>query len=811
MSSPADIERIKNAFNEADKGGAGKITREALCQIFRSLESDWSDEDLKDLFDLCDPNKDGFIRYASFVNFIMQDDGTDPDDGDDTDDDGNNDMMEKQVELGNVTLDLTQKLQKQDFVMLAVRLGEDKREAGDTFDELEARLKEEKEDVGDGIELHEFMMDLQIEMEDKEALIVLAQKMGEVWAQRDKKEADPQEAHANSALNVGIDKLLRKGVDFHRPVEDSWKLFEEDIVNLSDASKDMINQYKDKQAEFLELVKKHDYDPPMLHCNAGQTGNREKCVHSVDKIIKDCKAAGTKFTDPEWDMMKDPRGVLYVDKKAPGFDCTVGKPAAYKRLTEITKNPVVFKGGIKAGDIRQGQIGTCFLLGAVGAIAGNCGKALKKIFIKYDTEIGVYGIRLNLDGEWVHVIVDDVFPVNSYGQLLYAGCKDVDETWVPLMEKAFCKLHTCYEMCDGGRPSEAIASFFGGASGRFIVDKKQKEDPKLYFKVLKQARDRGWLLTTGFNPPKAGAAGGAQGKCGEAVLASGLVGGHVYSVLKMVEAGGVQLVQCRNPWGTGEWTGKWSDANKHGEWTPEMVKACDKSFEDDGKFWMAIEDFVADTNGVDFARVFGPQWKKISHYRRFSSKGDLKATAQWAYKAGAEDEISFDAKEEVEVESFNKGWWFGHTANHPTNGFFPGNYVKINDRPVARFDLFGEPYEGKTSMSVAILMMQPNSHLHRKFYKRKEDGLNYKDTSYPRVSLVVLDADGNKAMKKEGKKRILSGDFELKGKGVWRVYAYSVDGTGADFCLRAYVKDGNATFKEVDGCQITEIANIINT
>ena len=23
--------------------------------------------------------------------------------------------------------------------------------------------------------------------------------------------------------------------------------------------------------------------------------------------------------------------------------------------------------------------------------------------------------------------------------------------------QAYCKLHTCYEMCDGGRPSEAFA------------------------------------------------------------------------------------------------------------------------------------------------------------------------------------------------------------------------------------------------------------------------------------------------------------------------------------------------------------------
>merc|ERR1740121_2897947 len=62
--------------------------------------------------------------------------------------------------------------------------------------------------------------------------------------------------------------------------------------------------------------------------------------------------------------------------------------------------PMLFKGGARPGDIVQGQIGTCFLLGAMGAVVAHNEQAVERMFIKYDVDIGVYGIRFCLDGEW---------------------------------------------------------------------------------------------------------------------------------------------------------------------------------------------------------------------------------------------------------------------------------------------------------------------------------------------------------------------------------------------------------------------------
>jgi len=50
----------------------------------------------------------------------------------------------------------------------------------------------------------------------------------------------------------------------------------------------------------------------------------------------------------------------------------------------------------------------------------------------------------------------------------------------------------------------------------------------------------------------------------------GIVEGHAYSVLDCQDIDGNQLVQLRNPWGSSEWKGDWSDQDKK-NWTAKRV------------------------------------------------------------------------------------------------------------------------------------------------------------------------------------------------------------------------------------------------
>jgi len=242
-----------------------------------------------------------------------------------------------------------------------------------------------------------------------------------------------------------------------------------------------------------------------------------------------------------------------------------------------------------------------------------------------------------------------------------------------------------------------------------------------------------------------------------------------------------------------------------------MKKATGYVGSNDGKFWMSVKDFVRNTRGANYARVFGPNWGKISQYKRFL-QSKMEATAQWEYQAGSKDEISFKSGDQIEVQAFAEAWWMGNVVGKNKSGFFPGNYVQLNDRPIARFDLVGTPNEGITGpMTVVAMVLQPNVQMQRKFYRRKEDGQNYKDLSYGCIQLVVVGPDGKVAAKKTGKKRCVWAELKLPGGGEWRIYALSVDGTGGAYTMRVYVRDGTATLTEKAGASIDEVTKVLGT
>ena len=219
-----------------------------------------------------------------------------------------------------------------------------------------------------------------------------------------------------------------------------------------------------------------------------------KCKAKVDKIVKDCHALNQKYNDPSFDLHKrrDCLGALSTyssDEDAVETVVSSVQPKSVKRVRQIFEKPEFFVDGATADDVRQGDVGDCWFLSALSALccmeAEELGNLVERICVKRDEAVGVYGFVFFRDGEWRSEIVDDKLYLrlpdynemgespdmryllkyikekdraevyrktvqNNSDALLYAKSAHKDETWVPLIEKAYAKAHGDYAAIDGG-------------------------------------------------------------------------------------------------------------------------------------------------------------------------------------------------------------------------------------------------------------------------------------------------------------------------------------------------------------------------
>ena len=70
----------------------------------------------------------------------------------------------------------------------------------------------------------------------------------------------------------------------------------------------------------------------------------------------------------------------------------------------------------------------------------------------------------------------------------------------------------------------------------------------------------------------------------------GLVSGHAYSLIKIINVQGETLLKLRNPWGKTIWKGEWSFNSSR--WTTALRDKYNyHRSPDDGSFYMSLKDF----------------------------------------------------------------------------------------------------------------------------------------------------------------------------------------------------------------------------
>ncbi|GAM89994.1 hypothetical protein ANO11243_080340 [Dothideomycetidae sp. 11243] len=397
-----------------------------------------------------------------------------------------------------------------------------------------------------------------------------------------------------------------------------------------------------------------------------------ECIAAVNQIVRECKRVNMRYRDPHFDIEfdlklnirdcldsidapfsvekhtrhtgndSDSEASVPLERKRRG-------PRSAKRVTEIFKNPRFFVDGASAADVRQGKAGDCYFLAAVGALGEKSG-LIDKICVHRDEQVGVYGFVFHRDGEWIHTIVDDklYLTMSDYREgsraknawtavanratseqeyratfqtgsraLYFAQCSDENETWLPLLEKAYAKAHGDFQSIEGGFTGEAIEDLTGGVTTElFATDILDKD--KFWTEEMRHVGDKFLFgctigLLDRWNAPSRAPDEYHQG----------IHPMHAYTILRATEYEGERLVQVRNPWGYYEWTGRWSDGSE--QWTPKAMEALNHRFGDDGVFWISFDDLLNEYQFLDRTRLFDESWHICQQWTSF----DVRWTADY--------------------------------------------------------------------------------------------------------------------------------------------------------------------------------------
>jgi Calpain family cysteine protease len=78
------------------------------------------------------------------------------------------------------------------------------------------------------------------------------------------------------------------------------------------------------------------------------------------------------------------------------------------------------------------------------------------------------------------------------------------------------------------------------------------------------------------------------------------------------------LCQLRNPWGSGEWTGDWSDNSPL--WTEELRKKVGCVAADDGTFHIPYEDYLRDYAWTSVAVDMDKDYKRSGAFKEFTAE-----------------------------------------------------------------------------------------------------------------------------------------------------------------------------------------------
>jgi len=183
----------------------------------------------------------------------------------------------------------------------------------------------------------------------------------------------------------------------------------------------------------------------------------------MNDLIKECVRTSTPFVDVTFPPTKESlfrEGEQKLDvitwKRSKDFVKESGKIA----LVFFSCDP---------NDIGQGELGDEWFLCSLAAVAEfpeHIRAILRHPQCETEKEaeeaVGCYRIRLNKNGWYTDVILDDCLPVSGPLPCFAKNVEERGELWVSLIEKAYAKMHGSYSaLVERGDPLEGMADLTG--------------------------------------------------------------------------------------------------------------------------------------------------------------------------------------------------------------------------------------------------------------------------------------------------------------------------------------------------------------